>query len=371
MSDAAPRALYARDFRIAETRAEIRLYFGDGRPAPTAGDGLVIDTASQIILTPTAAKRLSLALRAGLDRHESQYGVIRLPDRANQPPARIRQDAGTPVAEPSSGADHLIELIDALGVSYGLEHSFKIFPGAILGDRVLLGFHHDDLKGDDTYATLFNVCRKLGMPDRFMAIYRERLPEANILLFGYEGTAQGGIYKAYLEFGGMFAAVAQGPPDKSVAFPLHLGFKWDAADNQKAALAHYTCYPNLPVEDMFYRIRKQFYGEKDAASFEIVRGIVERASREVNAEQFLYLEVEEEGNPRKSYDINMYRANLPLKELYPWLRESCRINGIAPETLHALYAPMKERFFGHISGGRDREDRPFLTYYFGLAGSSR
>lgn len=370
MNDFSPRELRARDIRIIETREEIKLYFGAGQPASNDDEQLVIDTASQIILTPSAAKRFSRVLLEVLDRHESRHGLISPPAGVRPRPPRLNQDTVIRGTDQLSGAHRLIRLVDELGVYYGLEHSFKIFPGAILGDRVLLGFNHDEL-GSDAVDVLLRVCRDLGMPDRFQKIYRERLPESNIFLFGYEGTETGGIYKAYLEFSGDYVTVRQASPDEPASFPIHLGFKWDAADNQKAALAHYTCYPGLSAEDMLRRIKEQFYGAEETASFEIISGIVNRANRVMSSDEFLYLEVEEENNPRRSYDINMYRANLPLKELYSWLREACRIKGIGPETFHRFYQPMQERYFGHVSGGHDREGRDFMTFYYGVAGSSR
>jgi len=367
MSDTSPREIRAEDVRIVETREEIRLCFGAG--SPTAGqEEPVIDTAAQIILTPPAAKRLAQVLGQVLARHESLHG----------PPAGPRQQArpplvpGTPSrsAAPPSGVDRLTRLVNGLGVFYKREYSFKVIPGAILGDRVLLGFNHKDLGGEEAAAPLLGVCRDLGMPERFQRIYQERLAEANIILFGYEGHDQGGTWKAYLEFSGDYVTVAHKPGQPASAL-LHLGFKWDAVDSGKAALARYSGYPELTVPEMLQRVRERFYPAGDPSSYEIVRGMVDRAAGEMPPDEILYLEVEEEGNPRRSYDINLYRAGLPLREFYSWLRETCRVKGIGPQTFHRFYEPMKDKIFGHVSGGQDREGRDFLTFYYGVAGRSR
>ncbi len=367
MSDTSPREIRAEDVHIVETREEIRLCFGAGGPAA----GQVepdFHTASQIILTPPAAKRLSQVLSQVLARHESLHGPLAAPRQQSRPPRVPGQPF--PSAAPPSGVDCLTRLVNGLGVFHEREYSFKVIPGAILGDRILLGFNHDDLGGDEAAASLPGICRDLGMPDRFLRIYQERLPEANIILFGYEGHDQGGTWKAYLEFSGDYVTVARKPGQPASAL-LHLGFKWAADDSGKAALARYFGYPELTVPEMLQRVAERFYGDGDPSSYEIVRGMVDRAADEMPPDEILYLEVEEEGNPRRSYDINLYRAGLPLREFYSSLREACRVKGIGPETFHRLYEPMKDKIFGHVSGGRDREGRDFLTFYYGVAGRSR
>lgn len=370
MSTDAPRKTRVRDTRILETREEISLIFGAAGPDSEKNGRPVVDSATRIILTPSAAKRLLQVLRDVISRHESAYGVIDLYAGGRRRVNGRNIDAACASAARVTGADRLIMLLEALGVHYGLEHSFKIIPGTVLGDRVLLGFNRDELGGDAS-EELLPVLRVLNMPPRFQKIFREHLDEANILLFGYEGAEGGGVYKAYLEFGSLFDEKEPGLHDIPESFLLHLGFKWDAADNRKTALARYTCYPLLSPEDILKRVRERFYPGPSNGPFDIVRGFVEKAGAAMRPDEFLYLEVAEENNPRLSYDINMYRANLALKEFYSLLSDACDLWGVPRDDFQRLYEPMKERYFGHVSGGLDREGRDFLTFYYGVKGSSR
>jgi len=366
----APREMHARDTRILETREEISLIFGAADPDSEKSDRTLVDSAARIILTPSAAKRFLQVLRDAIARHESDYGIIDLYDGGRRRGNGRNIDAACASAARVTGADRLIMLLDALGVHYGLEHSFKIIPETICGDRVLLGFNRDELGGDAS-EELLPVLRVLDMPPRFQKIFREHLDEANILLFGYEGVEGSGVYKAYLEFGSMFDEKEPGSYDIPESFLLHLGFKWDATDNRKATLARYTCYPLLSPEDILKRVRERFYPGPSNGPFDIVRGFVEKAAAAMRPDEFLYLEVAEENNPRLSFDINMYRANIALKEFYPLLSDACDLWGVPRDDFQRLYEPMKERYFGHVSGGLDREGRDFLTFYYGVAGSSR
>jgi hypothetical protein len=95
--------------------------------------------------------------------------------------------------------------------------------------------------------------------------------------------------------------------------------------------------------------------------------MVELAARRIAPEKMLYLEVSEEGNPRRSFDVNLYKAGLRLREL-----EGC----LAPVFAHYRppQAPLRlllgqlDKAFGHVAGGLDREGRDFLTLYYGMHG---
>jgi hypothetical protein len=116
---------------------------------------------------------------------------------------------------------------------------------------------------------------------------------------------------------------------------------------------------------MLERLSNSFYRHHDRNPFKLVKGILDLASNKVGRDKFLYLEVNEENNPRSSFDINMYGANLRLEELYPFFLEMCRHYSIPDEQFHCLYDPVRSRTFGHITGGMDRKGRDFLTVYFG------
>jgi len=76
--------------------------------------------------------------------------------------------------------------------------------------------------------------------------------------------------------------------------------------------------------------------------------------------------VNEENNPRSSFDLNVYSANLRMKEVYPFLVQMCRHYSIPDETFQALYEQVKDMIFGHLAGGIDRKGKDFLTVYFGI-----
>src|SRR4051812_32096095 len=82
------------------------------------------------------------------------------------------------------------------GLRYGREDSFKLSPGGLLEDRVLLGTRAGDL-GCDAF---LQIGAELGMPACYRAVLTEHFPRADMALVGLEDRADGGVFKVYLEF---------------------------------------------------------------------------------------------------------------------------------------------------------------------------
>jgi hypothetical protein len=76
-------------------------------------------------------------------------------------------------------------------------------------------------------------------------------------------------------------------------------------------------------------------------------------------------EADEEGNPRRSFDVNMLQAKVLLSELYPLWAAMCEHYAVDLETFDALFTPIRNELFAHIQGGVDREGRDFITIYYG------
>jgi hypothetical protein len=260
-------------------------------------------------------------------------------------------------------ADLLLHLVENLDVQYGFERSFKISAKTLLANRFLLGFKRNEIR-QQPHERIVDICERIDMPEDFIKAFQQSLPEANIVLFGFEENESTSVLKAYLEFGGRFREVFKDNPENPNPFVIHLGFKWDASDNSRRTLAQYTCYPSISVKKFMTRISSIYDNNKYRNSFDIVKSIVDLASSRIGQDQFLYVEVKEENNPRRSFDINTYRAKLALTELYPSFLKICQHYSIPPEEFRFLYEPVKNQIFGHMSGGIDREGRDFLTLYF-------
>jgi len=300
-----------------------------------------------------------------IQEHESKAGSLGgdiLPTTTPERPPALSQPFPTR-GRADQKAILLLQLVKDLNVEYGFERSFKMYEETLLANRFLVGFRRATIRKKPN-ETILDICKKIEMPEDFLEAFRENLPETNIVLFGFEENDRTSVVKAYLEFGDRIKQSLKDNPYNPSPFIIHLGFKWDASANTRRTLSRYTCYPAISVQNILDRISSIYDEHKYRNSFDIARGMVELASSRIAEGEFLYVEVDEENNPRKSFDINLYRAKLQLTELYPLLLKMCHHYSTGSEEFRLLYESVKTQIFGHLSGGIDREGRDFLTVYF-------
>jgi hypothetical protein len=89
-------------------------------------------------------------------------------------------------------------------------------------------------------------------------------------------------------------------------------------------------------------------------------------SRRISQEDIRYLDVTEKNSERRSFDVDIYKAELQLKEVYPLIARIYQHYSIPESKFHAFYDQMRTRLLGHISGGINREERDFFTIYYGV-----
>jgi hypothetical protein len=340
--------------QVQSTRAETMLLFGT-RQAPGADGEQLARLERRIVLNPGLAKQLAASLASAVREHEARLGGD------NATPAGGIRSAPTDADAPAAALP-LLRLVRGLGVGFGFEKSFKLSAGSLREDRMILGVR---TRLADVQS-LRGVCRGIGMPQDFLAQFDDSLAQANTVGFGFEGDEQGGVYKVYLEFWERLWQRVQREPGNVAPALLFLGFKWAARDATRSALARYTCHPLLQVQGIQRRLDALYEGRADSASLQATREILALAARRLGAGSFVYVEAAEEGNPRKSFDLNFYKARLRVGELQPVLQSLCGRYAIADAALQGIGAQAGGRPFGHLSGGLGRDGRDFLTLYYEL-----
>lgn len=364
-------SVHADVVEVTSSREEVMILLGQRQSGPAGQEKNRALLKERVVMSPHAAKRLARMLHSGIQDYESRYGPVGGPAVAatqKRPPSASRSTPSEDSTEGLPGkAIALFQLVKNLELEVGYERSFKVFDKTLLKNRFLLGFSKKSLK-EDPHEKILEICEKMDMPDALRKDFGEKLPEANYVHFGFEEDENISVYKAYLEFYDKIEESIQRRTGRPDSFLLHLGFKWDANDNSRRVLTRYTWYPFLSVENIRRRISDILDQQKYGPPFGIANGILEIASQKVTHHDILYLEVAEEGNPRKSFDINVYRANLQVADLYPLLSEMYRYYAISPKKFENLYAQIKTKSFGHLSGGISRSGADFLTVYYGVEG---
>lgn len=337
------------------------------RPGGNAASGpITITEGDRLLLTPVTAKLLAELLGNAVRKHEQQHGPIQ---SLLQPRTGVGDEPLASTAEMAEKATTLLDLINGLGVRCTYERSFKIYRRTLLPHRFLVWFRRESASPQALVA-LPGVCERLGMPAQFMAEFQQNLPRASDVYFGFEQGEHSSIYKAYVQFTDPQDAPKAGPPPLPVPVLLYVAYKWDVFDSRKATRANYTGFPGLSRDAMRARLERIFEGPDSRPRCELANLFIMTALTRAPHSVMRYLEVAEEGNPRKSFDFNGYDARLRVAEFYPLLVQLCLRYEVGPGEFLPIYDRIKMKEFGHLSGGVDREGRDFLTVYFGESGGA-
>lgn len=255
--------------------------------------------------------------------------------------------------------DDLLQRVAAAGWPHGREESFKMLHGRLLRNRLLLGVQRAAI----VPAQLWSLARELGMPPAAQDLLAARWERANAVFLATEESGSARLYKVYLEFWDEAKrAVRQGERSPQL---LHLGVKWSTARPGHHEEARYEVHPLIGMRDILRRMGA-CYPAPAASGLEPARRIVRQAALREPQAPFLYLEVSEADNPRRSFDINLYKAGLRVGDVAGELRTLAAhfaLGGDFEEVLTEFDA----RPLGHISGGLDRHGAEFLSVYAEIA----
>ena len=259
----------------------------------------------------------------------------------------------------------LFRQLRGLDTTVDFEQSFKMVHGQLQVDRFLLGVNRLAMT-DHGDQRLVSVCEKIGMPSALLAAFMQALPDANHVYFGVERDEETLIFKTYLENRDRIESAIGSAPVGGRSFPLFTGFKWDVFSPARQAVTQYAWFPSMLLSEIFGRLQSAIGLEQHGELFDIARGVVERAAEKIPGRDFQYLEVTEEGNPKRSFDNNVYKSGLRLQDFEPFLSAAQRHFALPAERFSALLKRIKGERFGHLAGDFDRENEPFMTVYYGV-----
>ncbi len=125
----------------------------------------------------------------------------------------------------------------------------------------------------------------------------------------------------------------------------------------------YLWHPRLQADALEARMAAA-YGE--GVPLEAARALLGLAVARVPAAQLQLLEVEEDGNARRSFDLNVYDAGLAVRDAQAALARLREHFGVRPGQFQALYDQVRAKPLGHLAGGVHRDGAPFATVYYGV-----
>jgi tryptophan halogenase len=354
-------------FKAAVEAGDVVLEFGQVTQPAGVASAAAVAVSERIVLPLETARRLHLSLGEALKAHA---GALRAAEAQALPPeqaaAAVRAAEPAPRAAPDAAGESaalLLRLVTELGVPFQHERSFRITQGALQANRFLLSVDRRGIAGD-ARARVLDIARRLQMPEAAHAQAQARFDMASCIHFGFEGDDGRVVVKLYLERP-VPPEEARRARERGEAALLHLAFKWEPASGAHV-LSEYLWYPAHSAAEIAERLERHVYRAADPASLRIAREVLELAAARAPAAELQYLEVQEPGNGRRSFDLNLYNARLAVKDVQAQLQRMRERFDVRPGQFQALYDQIKGKVLGHLAGGVHRDGRDFFNLYYGV-----
>ncbi|HEX3756786.1 MAG TPA: hypothetical protein VHV26_17085 [Rhizomicrobium sp.] len=238
-------------------------------------------------------------------------------------------------------AAQIFRLARWIGVSGGLERSFKITSGDVDARRFLISL----ALRPDFRPALQEGLRSLCFPVSLFNPLEQLCKTARFLHLGYEEPHGEPVCKIYCE-----APPADGPRVK-----VHASFKWRPRDPDDFASDEYWRLSGLDQDGLRRRITETL--EPNGALLAALQPLVDRVLARIPADEVFFLEVMR-GDVRRSFDLRLYDAELVVADV-----ASVALSvgdALAGDGLGPLLAECGEEKLGHVSAGPS-----FVTFYHG------
>ncbi len=250
----------------------------------------------------------------------------------------------------------IVARVVRLNVPVIVERSIKLSSGSLIGERVLVSLPKAAL-GPAGLARLLALGEDLGLPSQLASVVATDYPVADIVHIGFEGPH---ICKLYLEF-----AQACRSMGTSRSVLVFRAVKWNVAQPASANVATYRSCQHLTGDAIARHIVSILEVGAEQAPARFILGLLERALKKVSAGALPFLEVEDEGTPRRSFDLNLYDADFRIADAASDFAALTQYFGLAVADAIKLFLLPSEASLGHVAAGVARDGRDFLTIYYG------
>ncbi|MCK4841024.1 MAG: hypothetical protein KAT04_03975 [Methylococcales bacterium] len=264
-----------------------------------------------------------------------------------------------------SYADNLMHLVDQLEIPYLYERSFKVSQQSFLTNRFLITINKKLLQ-PDTWPILLSITKAMNMPQIYEESIQDKLSNANFIHLGFEQQEDSCLCKIYLEFPQQFQNALKSNCAHSEHILLHLAFKWDVFKNSKHSIATYHCQPFLTLEAMRERFATVTNLAKNGIITNLGKQLLTLANTQITERQIFFIDVAEQENARRSFDINVYDANITLENIENILLPALLKFNIPTKQWKEFLESVKHHHLGHLSGGIGRNEKEFFSVFYGV-----
>ncbi|MCH2180305.1 MAG: hypothetical protein MK106_16055, partial [Mariniblastus sp.] len=257
--------------------------------------------------------------------------------------------------------EQLIAAVSGLGAPFRFERSFRLSPAGLSNNRCLMSVVKDTIPNSSEEA-IIGVCRILQMPDSILDAAIQELANAKFVHWGLEDDFEQPIGKIYFEY-----PIPNGALDSGNGpLLLHVAFKWNPNKPAQVMRTCYQFYPHLELSQIQNRL-KQIYASENSSppSLAVVDSVLRKTAERLRSSEIQYLEVNEDSNPRRSFDLNLYDAGLTIGDLRPDILEMADRFSQDRTKINAFADQIQHFSAGHLAGGIHRNGSEFFNVYYG------
>ena len=256
--------------------------------------------------------------------------------------------------------EQLIAAVAGLGAPFRFERSFRLSPAGLSPDRFLMSVTKAAIPNSPE-ESIAGICRDLKMPDPMLDEAIGEMAGAKFVHWGLEDDLEQRICKVYLEY-----------PTSNVLFDpdhgpllLHLAFKWNPSKPSQAVRTCYQLYPRLELSQIQDRLKQIYIANHSLPSLSIADSILKKTAERLLPREIQYLEVNEANNPRRSFDLNLYDAELTIADLRAEIEQMANRFSQNSAKINAFVDQIQHFPAGHLAGGTHRNGSDFFNIYYG------
>jgi tryptophan halogenase len=249
---------------------------------------------------------------------------------------------------------------DQLPGPYGFESSVKCVDNQLFSHRFLVTFPKVAI---DMGVDLDSFLSALNFPLTGKIKLQALLIKGDIIHLGFEQALNEFVCKIYIEESQRVRQMLQhtGLVDLE-KIPVHRALKW--YQNGICIESNYDWLPCSTKKILCQQIQILC----PSINGNVIEKLISLVCKKASLQSVQLLQVTEKGNPRKSFDLNLYDAHINVGDIEPLL--SNLFTGDALTGLHRfINSDIRDQQLGHLGAGLSREGRPFVTLYYG--GSER
>lgn len=331
------------------------LEFGRATQSDTA-DGAgdpAFEPQSRLSFSRLSAWRLADELSAALRRP--------LPALSSIPTTR-RALAATS-APPVPDDEGLVALRDAVAEfdpGHRAERSFRLAPGTLHVQRLLLTAQSVHQK-PDAFERIWQIASRFGVPQSRLAWARAAFGQARHVHFGYESDGGTPMFKLYFERG-LRAHDLEAAEGALHGILQYEALKWRPDASEDHVQSSYRWWPSVGQQALAGRIGALWGEQAEPARW--TSELLDVAFASLPAERLQYLEVTEDRSPRRSFDLNLYDAQMRVCDIASSLHAIRAGLGVDQGTFDAHYEPVASARLGHVAAGIHRNGQPFFNVYY-------